>query len=156
MDENHQAWVSYSFRLFLWCYLTSHLPFRLNSEVSRIPVIGRFGTKLEFLLQYLIHIDATSRDKTLVFTSFSRGLDFVAESLKRNAIRFERLNSGASAGRAVERFKEDDSVNVLLLHSESQVSWCEEKGEMTSGLLSFLPLFLSQIKVFRSELTLCI
>lgn len=92
------------------------------SEISRIPVKGRFGTKLDFLVRFLLKIDRTTEDKTLIFSSFSRGLDYVGEALKRNSISHVRLEGGMKGPKAVEQFRNDPSVNVLLLHSEAQSS----------------------------------
>ncbi|MCO5601878.1 hypothetical protein L7F22_056004 [Adiantum nelumboides] len=68
-------------------------------------------------------IERTSDDKTLIFSSFSRGLDFVGEALKRNAIPFVRLEGGGKqAGKAVKGLESTLQRTFLLLHSEAQSS----------------------------------
>lgn len=94
-----------------------------RAEIESIPSSGRFGSKLDFLTRHLLYIQRTSNTKTLVFSSFGRGLDFVAEALRMNEILFARLDGkGKKGAAAVETFRTDPRVNVFLLHSEAQSS----------------------------------
>lgn len=56
-----------------------------------------------------------------MFSSFARGLDLVAESLRANGVPYARLEGGGSrrVGATVDAFQHTD-VPVLLLHSEVQ------------------------------------
>ncbi|WFC97941.1 RING-type E3 ubiquitin transferase [Malassezia yamatoensis] len=83
---------------------------------------GRYGSKLDLLTKHLLYLRRTSGEKSLVFSSFSRGLDLVAESLRANGLAYARLEGSGSkkVGSTVERFQNSSEISVLLLHSEVQ------------------------------------
>lgn len=87
-----------------------------------LPAEGSHGTKLDLLLRHLVYLQRTTGEKSLVFSSFARGLDLVAESLEQHGLRYARIDGtgGKRAGAAVDAFQHDPDVRVLLLHSEAQ------------------------------------
>lgn len=97
------------------------LPDALRTAIERTPSQGRYGSKLDLLTKHLLHLHRTTREKSLVFSSFARGLDLVAESLRANGVPYARLEGGGSkrVGATVDAFQHTD-VPVLLLHSEVQ------------------------------------
>ncbi|WFD35561.1 RING-type E3 ubiquitin transferase [Malassezia cuniculi] len=94
----------------------------VRSTIEHVPIDGRYGSKLEMLTKHLVHLDRTTGEKSLVFSSFARGLDLVAESLRANGLSYARLESGAGkqVGAVAQLFKHSPTVNILLLHSEVQ------------------------------------
>ena len=97
------------------------LPDALRTAIERTPSQGRYGSKLDLLTKHLLYLHRTTREKSLVFSSFARGLDLVAESLRANGVPYARLEGGGSrrVGATVDAFQHTD-VPVLLLHSEVQ------------------------------------
>ncbi|PKI83067.1 hypothetical protein MVES_003009 [Malassezia vespertilionis] len=93
----------------------------LRARIEQKQTKGQYGSKLDLLSQHLVYLHDTTGEKSLIFSSFSRGLDLVAESLCANGIPSLRLQGGGSkrAGEIVDMFQRSD-VNVLLLHSEMQ------------------------------------
>ena len=98
------------------------LPDTLRSAIERTASEGRYGSKLDLLAKHLVHLHRTTGEKSLVFSSFSRGLDLVAESLRANGLQYARLEGGGSkkVGATVETFQHSPHINILLLHSEVQ------------------------------------
>lgn len=96
----------------------------LQHEITLRDIQSALGSKLDFLMRHISHIQATQPGtKSLVFTAFSRGISLVGDALRLNGIRFVTLDTGGlRGGRAVDTFKNDLDVNVLLLHSEAQSS----------------------------------
>ncbi|KDN37235.1 hypothetical protein K437DRAFT_259885 [Tilletiaria anomala UBC 951] len=84
---------------------------------------GRFGSKMDLLVKHIQYIQRTTGEKSVVFSSFTRGLDLVEQALRANAIRSVRLQgSGSVAGAAAQRFRTEPELGVFLLHSEGQSS----------------------------------
>lgn len=98
------------------------LPDALRIEIEQIPSEGRYGSKLDLLVKHLLYLRRTTGEKSLVFSSFARGLDLVAESLRANGVRYARLEGGGSSkvGETVAQFQTDPELPILLLHSEVQ------------------------------------
>ena len=73
-------------------------------------------------MRHLLYLDRTTGEKSLVFSSFARGLDLVAESLTHHGLAYVRLegSGGKRASAAIEAFQHAPDVRVLLLHSEAQ------------------------------------
>ncbi|WFD42027.1 RING-type E3 ubiquitin transferase [Malassezia psittaci] len=93
-----------------------------RNAIQRTQSQGRYGSKLDLLTKHLLYLRRTSGEKSLVFSSFSRGLDLVAESLRANNLAYARLEGSGSkkVGSTVERFQNSSEISVLLLHSEVQ------------------------------------
>ncbi|PWY98616.1 hypothetical protein BCV70DRAFT_201936 [Testicularia cyperi] len=87
-----------------------------RDRLNRMAIHGRFGSKIDQVVKHVKHILETTGEKSLIFSSFARGLDVVAQSLTANGIRYVRLGSGKSAVQASQDFGDD--VPVMLLHSE--------------------------------------
>ena len=95
----------------------------LRSQVEKIPHKGKFGSKIDLLIKHILHIANTDHSKSLVFSSFSLGLDVVATALRANGVKYARLDGGGvQGGRTIAQFRKDAEVQVLLLHSEAQSS----------------------------------
>lgn len=96
----------------------------LLKEMSVMPIKSALGSKLDLLTRHLLYIEHSKPGtKSLIFTAFSRGITLVGDALRLNHIKFVTLDQGgAKSGRIVDKFKNDPSVNVLLLHSEAQSS----------------------------------
>ncbi|PWN53738.1 hypothetical protein IE53DRAFT_309679 [Violaceomyces palustris] len=81
---------------------------------------GRYGSKIDTLVKHIKHIVSCTGEKSLVFSSFARGLDVVAQSLTANGIKFIRFGGAGKMGsKSVEQFRNTDT-SVMLLHSEAQ------------------------------------
>lgn len=93
-----------------------------RASIERVAIDGRYGSKLEMITKHLLHVARTTGEKSLVFSSFARGLDLVAESLRANGLAYARLDSGAGrqVGEVANLFQNSPHVNILLLHSEVQ------------------------------------
>ncbi|SNX82855.1 related to IRC20 - putative helicase [Melanopsichium pennsylvanicum] len=95
----------------------------IRLALNRLATQGRFGSKIDHVAKHVRHIINRSGEKSLIFSSFGRGLDVVAQSLTANGIRFVRLTgAGKSCSEAVKNFRSDASIHVMLLHSEAQSS----------------------------------
>lgn len=95
----------------------------LRSVLNRVAIQGRFGSKIDHVAKHVRHIINQTGEKSLIFSSFGRGLDVVAQSLTANGIRFVRLTgAGKAGGEAAKIFRSDPSIHVMLLHSEAQSS----------------------------------
>lgn len=93
----------------------------LRGTLNRLSSQGRFGSKIDHVTKHVCHIVNTTGEKSLIFSSFGRGLDVVAQSLTANGIRFVRLTgAGKSGSAAAKLFTSDPSIHVMLLHSEAQ------------------------------------
>ncbi|WFD18260.1 RING-type E3 ubiquitin transferase [Malassezia caprae] len=98
------------------------LPSNTRQALHRLSIEGGIGSKLDGLMRHLLHLQRTTGEKSLVFSSFARGLDLVAESLERHGLEYARLDGtgGKRAGAQVDAFQHGPTVRVLLLHSEAQ------------------------------------
>ncbi|WFD25319.1 RING-type E3 ubiquitin transferase [Malassezia nana] len=98
------------------------LPSETRQALHGISIEGGTGSKLDGLVRHLVHLQRTTGEKSLVFSSFARGLDLVAESLERHGLAYARLDGtgGKRAGAQVDAFQHVPTVRVLLLHSEAQ------------------------------------
>ena len=98
------------------------LPSDTRQALHHLPMEGGAGSKLDSLMRHLLHLQRTTGEKSLVFSSFARGLDLVAEGLERHGLEYARLDGsgGKRAGAQVEAFQHGPTVRVLLLHSEAQ------------------------------------
>ncbi|SPO22198.1 related to IRC20 - putative helicase [Ustilago trichophora] len=95
----------------------------LRSALNGLATHGRFGSKIDHVTKHVRHIINRTGEKSLIFSSFGRGLDVVAQSLTANGIRFVRLTgAGKSGSEAAKIFRSDPSIHVMLLHSEAQSS----------------------------------
>ena len=90
--------------------------------IEAVGIEGGNGSKLDLLMRHLLYLDRTTGEKSLVFSSFARGLDLVAESLTHHGLAYVRLegSGGKRASAAIEAFQHAPDVRVLLLHSEAQ------------------------------------
>ena len=95
----------------------------LRSTLNRFATQGRFGSKIDHVTKHVQHIIESTGEKSLIFSSFGRGLDVVARSLTANGIRFVRITGAGKLGsEAAKIFRNDPDVHVMLLHSEAQSS----------------------------------
>ncbi|CBQ72230.1 conserved hypothetical protein [Sporisorium reilianum SRZ2] len=95
----------------------------LRSTLNRLATQGRFGSKIDHVTKHVQHIIERTGEKSLIFSSFGRGLDVVSQSLTANGIRHVRITGAGKLGsEAAKRFRSDPSVHVMLLHSEAQSS----------------------------------
>ncbi|KAJ9477921.1 putative ATP-dependent helicase IRC20 [Pseudozyma hubeiensis] len=93
----------------------------LRVSLNRLAIQGRFGSKIDHVTKHVQHVISTTGDKSLIFSSFGRGLDVIAQSLTANGIRFVRVTgAGKLGGEAAKVFRSDPDVHVMLLHSEAQ------------------------------------
>ncbi|GAC92570.1 predicted ATP-dependent DNA helicase [Pseudozyma hubeiensis SY62] len=93
----------------------------LRVSLNRLAIQGRFGSKIDHVTKHVQHVISTTGDKSLIFSSFGRGLDVIAQSLTANGIRFVRVTgAGKLGGEAAKVFRSDPNVHVMLLHSEAQ------------------------------------
>lgn len=90
--------------------------------IEAVGIEGGNGSKLDLLIRHLVYLERTTGEKSLVFSSFARGLDLVAESLTHHGLAYVRLEGtgGKRASAAIEAFQHSPDVRVLLLHSEAQ------------------------------------
>ncbi|PWN86995.1 hypothetical protein FA10DRAFT_304423 [Acaromyces ingoldii] len=95
-----------------------------REDVARQRLQTSLGSKLDLLTRHLLQLQTDQPGtKSLIFTAFSRGVSLVSDALSLNGIKHVRLETGGKAGaNAVDNFKNDSSVNVLILHSEAQSS----------------------------------
>ena len=85
------------------------------STIPAATLATRFGSKLDLVVRHVLSLSRAGH-KSIVFSSFGRGLDLLATSLTGAGVRFVR-----STGRgSIAAFQAD--VPVLLLHSGSQSS----------------------------------
>lgn len=95
----------------------------LRVTLNNLPTQGRFGSKIDHVVKHVRYIINRTGEKSLIFSSFGRGLDVVAQALTANGIRFVRLASAGKVGsEAAKIFRSDPDVHVMLLHSEVQSS----------------------------------
>lgn len=95
----------------------------LRSTLNRLAIEGRYGSKIDHVSKHVRHIISRTGEKSLIFSSFQRGLDFVAQSLTANGIRYVRLTGAGKMGSAAAKdFRTDPDIHVMLLHSEVQSS----------------------------------
>lgn len=95
----------------------------LRSTLNGLATQGRFGSKIDHVTKHVRHIINRTGEKSLIFSSFGRGLDVVAQSLTANGIRYVRLTgAGKSGSEAAKIFRSDPTIHVMLLHSEAQSS----------------------------------
>lgn len=93
-----------------------------GAQMERVSIDGRFGSKLDLITKHLLHLHRTTGEKSLVFSSFTRGLDLVAESLRANGLPYARMQGSGrkQVGAVADLFQHSPTVNILLLHSEVQ------------------------------------
>ncbi len=79
----------------------------LRGVLKRLATQGRFGSKIDHVTKHVQHIVNKTGKKSLIFSSFGRGLDVVAQALTANDIRYVRLAGAGKAGsESVKLFKE--------------------------------------------------
>jgi len=78
---------------------------------------GEFGTKAEAIVKYLLYLKQKDPPaKALVFSSFHRMLDILAQALKKNGITFIYLKGQArTRSKRVQQFQTDKKTQVLLM-----------------------------------------
>lgn len=88
-----------------------------DDKADEIGVVGSWGTKIDAVVRQILGVLVENkRAKSLVFSQWTVVLEIVAKALSRNNIPFRFLGStDRKAQRAVEDFKHDPSVAVLLL-----------------------------------------
>ena len=98
------------------------LPAEMRQALDNMALEGGSGSKLDLLIRHLVHIQCTTGEKSLVFSSFARGLDLVASNLERHGLAYARVDGtgGKRSSAAVHAFQHKPDVRVLLLHSEAQ------------------------------------
>lgn len=96
----------------------------LVQSMAVMPIRSALGSKLDLLTRHLLYLEHTRPGtKSLIFTSFARGINLVGDALRLNNIKFVTMDHGGQrGGRVVDTFKYDSNVNVLLLHAEAQSS----------------------------------
>ncbi|SPO37017.1 related to IRC20 - putative helicase [Pseudozyma flocculosa] len=93
-----------------------------RDQIDRGSVNGRYGSKIDLVAKHIQHLFTTRGEKSIVFSSFTRGLDVIAQSLTANGLRFIRMTgAGKVASKAAAKFHEPQ-VAAMLLHSEAQSS----------------------------------
>uniref|UniRef100_V5EYQ5 Uncharacterized protein n=2 Tax=Kalmanozyma brasiliensis (strain GHG001) TaxID=1365824 RepID=V5EYQ5_KALBG len=93
----------------------------LRSALNGAATQGRFGSKIDHVTKHVRLIIDRTGEKSIIFSSFSKGLDVIAQSLTANGIRFVRITGqGKSASEAAHLFRSKTDVHVMLLHSEAQ------------------------------------
>ena len=78
-----------------------------RQAIEAVGIEGGNGSKLDLLMRHLLYLDRTTGEKSLVFSSFARGLDLVAESLTHHGLAYVRLegSGGKRASAAIEAFQ---------------------------------------------------
>jgi SNF2 family DNA or RNA helicase len=75
------------------------------------------STKITHLVQRLLELRSTTREKSIVFCQFTSMMDLIAVALKRERIGFERFDGSmttAARTKALNHFREDDKCAVLM------------------------------------------
>ncbi|KAN0065552.1 hypothetical protein ACQY0O_001389 [Thecaphora frezii] len=99
----------------------SLIPPSYRARIDEVGVQGRYGSKIDFVCKHIAYLFLERGEKSIVFSSFSRGLDVISQSLRANGLRYLRLESGGGkdASRAATRFHQPEMA-AMLLHSEAQ------------------------------------
>ncbi|KAI8089837.1 SNF2 family N-terminal domain-containing protein [Halteromyces radiatus] len=90
-------------------------------DIRKVSIEEGLGAKLDSVIRHIKYLQQTTNGKCLVFSQWNRILGLLSEGLKRNNIGFVNIASGPKDDDIV-RFKEDETINVMLLHARSQSS----------------------------------
>lgn len=91
------------------------------AAIARVGTVSPLSSKTDFLVKHVKLL--RQRDplaKIVLFSAFTEALAVVMQAFARNAIGFCRLEANGKKEAVVQRFVEDPSVAVFLLHSRSQ------------------------------------
>ncbi|KAJ3118147.1 hypothetical protein HDU96_003676 [Phlyctochytrium bullatum] len=94
---------------------------KLVSKLEQIETKGSFGTKVDTIVKHLLYIRTHEPGaKSLVFSQWDQVLEILAAAFRANNIGYVQMEGGKKAHDAVKRFREDDAVEVFMLHAKSQ------------------------------------
>lgn len=91
----------------------------LVSKVNRTHISGSFGSKLDTIIRHILSLE--DNEKVVVFSQWDQVLDFLANGLAKNGIRYVRFQ-GAQRNRAAVQFRRDKDIRVFILDAKSQSS----------------------------------
>ncbi|KAJ3094992.1 hypothetical protein HDU97_007359 [Phlyctochytrium planicorne] len=95
----------------------------LVMKLAGIPTNGSFGTKVDAIVRHLLYLrESDPGCKSLVFSQWEQVLHILDAAFQSNRIKFARMEGGKKAKDAIQRFREDSSVEVFMLHAKSQSS----------------------------------
>ncbi|KAF8308101.1 hypothetical protein DL93DRAFT_1960413 [Clavulina sp. PMI_390] len=83
--------------------------------------LGRFGSKIQTLIQHLLYIqDHSPGTKSIVFSAWSDSLTIVGHALDINGLKYLRNDGPKARGKVnpVQQFQTDPQYQILLLHGE--------------------------------------
>ncbi|KAF8624317.1 hypothetical protein AX15_005947 [Amanita polypyramis BW_CC] len=90
---------------------------QLLQEIQSMESYGDFGTKIQLLIRHLLYLQNTEPGaKSIVFSAWADSLYIVQYALQQNCIDCLRIDQRSKGQSAVNKFKLDPTINVLLLH----------------------------------------
>ncbi|CAO3623403.1 unnamed protein product [Cunninghamella echinulata] len=91
------------------------------NEIKNVVIKEGLGAKLDSIIKHIKYIQMKNNGKCIVFSQWNRVLGLLSSGLKKNNIEFVDIASGRKDDDII-RFKQDPSINVILLHARSQSS----------------------------------
>ncbi|KIY47840.1 hypothetical protein FISHEDRAFT_44377 [Fistulina hepatica ATCC 64428] len=94
---------------------------RVLAEIRDIDTLGDYGQKIQTLIRHLLYLQITDAGaKSIVFSAWADSLTILQRALTENGILCVRIDRASKGKSAVQRFKEQDEISVLLLHGERE------------------------------------
>ncbi|ODO03141.1 hypothetical protein I350_05986 [Cryptococcus amylolentus CBS 6273] len=91
--------------------------------IMLMDMMGEYGSKINFLVKHLLYYKSKEpRSRHVIFSNWSDSLNIVMAALKINGISFLGFDHGRKQKDIVERFLNDESITVFLLHAERESS----------------------------------
>ncbi|KAI9005215.1 SNF2 family N-terminal domain-containing protein [Gaertneriomyces semiglobifer] len=90
-------------------------------ELNRIPIVGSYGTKLDYIIRHLKYLRLQDRTcKTLIFSQWEQVLSILSHGLQQNNISHVKLTGAKKT--AAQQFTTDPDIEVIMLNARSQAA----------------------------------
>ena len=96
---------------------------KVLQQIQQVELQTSFGSKIDNLTRHLLWIQSQGGAKAVVFSQWSDVLDVMERSFRLNGIGYVRFDQKQRKDNdAVKLFKTSDTIQVFMLHSQSQSS----------------------------------
>jgi len=87
-----------------------------SDSLINVPVKGSWGTKIEAVVREVLALQLLEPGaKALLFSQWNEVLEIVSRALSENGVKFARVRGKGSIEKAINSFKKDKDMTVLLL-----------------------------------------
>ncbi|KAI1169819.1 SNF2 family N-terminal domain-containing protein [Nemania sp. FL0916] len=102
----------------------SEIPEEIMHAFQKVELDGpSYSTKVDTLIKHLLWLrEVDPGAKSIIFTQFRGFLLFLGQALERHRIGYASFNQGGNRARGVQSFKDDPSIECLLMDAKAHSS----------------------------------